>query len=81
VSNGAADDLNKVHQLAYAIVVTYGMSKKYENFSPLRSDGHNIYSETTAAEIDKEIMELIGSCTEHTRGLLRQHMDKIKGLA
>lgn len=39
------------------------MSKKNENFAPTQTDGHNIYSEKTAAEIDSEIMELVKFCT------------------
>lgn len=43
ISNGASDDLQKVRRLAYAIIVSYGMSKKNQNFAPIHTDGHNIY--------------------------------------
>lgn len=67
VSSGASDDLQKVRQLSHAILVSYGMSEKNENYAPVHTDGHNIYSEETAALIDKEIIELIRTCTKKTR--------------
>jgi hypothetical protein len=39
--------------LAYATIVSFGMSERNPNFAPIATDGHNIYSEATAAEIDK----------------------------
>lgn len=53
VSNGAADDLQKVRNLARSIIVTYGMGKKHQNYAPVKTDGHNIYSDATSTEIDK----------------------------
>ncbi len=53
MSNGAADDLSKVRHIARSIVVSYGMNTKYPNFAPIQTDGHNIYSEKTAEEIDE----------------------------
>jgi ATP-dependent Zn protease len=67
--------------MAYSTIVSFGMSKKNPNFSPISTDGHNIYSEGTAAEIDKEIIELVDKCTKLTREILKKHEDKIKGLA
>lgn len=52
VTNGAADDLSKVRQLARSIIVTYGMNTKYPNYAPVQTDGHNIYSQKTAEQID-----------------------------
>lgn len=53
MSNGAADDLQKVRNLARSIIVTYGMGEKYPNYAPVKTDGHNIFSEETNAEIDR----------------------------
>lgn len=53
MSNGASDDLQKVRRLAYAVIVDYGMSETFENYAPVRTQGHNVYSEETAAQIDK----------------------------
>jgi len=63
VSNGAADDLNKVRQMARGIVVTYGMNSTNPNYAPVSTDGHNVYSEKTASEIDADIKKLIDQCT------------------
>ena len=35
------------------------MSEKYQNYAPVKTDGHNIFSEETNAEIDKEVIKLI----------------------
>jgi hypothetical protein len=44
VSNGAADDLSKVRQIARSIIITYGMNNQYPNYAPVQTDGHNLYS-------------------------------------
>ena len=44
-SSGAADDLQKVRNLAYAMVVKFGMSSIFPNYAPMETQGENIYSE------------------------------------
>lgn len=73
--------MQKVRRLARAILVTYGMSEKHLNYAPIDTDGHNIYSESTAMVIDKEIMALIAKSTERTREIIEKYRDKIEALA
>lgn len=59
VSSGASDDLQKVRRIARQMVTRFGMSDSFPNYAPVDTEGHNVYSEETAAKIDKEVIKII----------------------
>lgn len=63
------------------MIVRYGMSELFPNYTPTESDGQNMFSEETATKIDKEIMRIIEECTILTRKTIHLYRDKITALA
>ena len=78
VSTGAANDLERVTKLAYAMVTYYGMSDKLPNINyyEMQNDGWNLtkpYSDTTAEVIDAEVNRIISEQYERAKSILREH--------
>lgn len=63
------------------MVTRFGMSDSFPNYAPVDTDGHNVYSEETAAKIDKEVIRIIEQCTKETRKTVKLYKDKIEALA
>ena len=69
ITTGASNDLEKVTQMARAMVTKYGMSEKLGNLAYGKSEDHVFmgrdfghqrdYSEEIAAELDKEVKSII----------------------
>lgn len=64
ISTGAMNDLQRATNMAYAMVVYYGMSERLPNLSYYDSTGQNYgftkpYSEERARIIDEEVSEII----------------------
>jgi cell division protease FtsH len=84
ITTGASNDIKKATQIARAMVTKYGMSDKYgmmqlesnEN-RYLGGNGSLICSETTAADIDKEVMSIINTAQENARQIIRDNIDKM----
>jgi cell division protease FtsH len=91
VTTGAANDLEKVTQLAKQMVMRFGMSEKLGPRVLGRSPdmpflGRELgnepdYSEEVAREIDEEIRRVIGEAHQVARSVLRDHFDELKRLA
>ena len=89
ISTGAQNDLEKVTEIAYNMVVVYGMSEKLGNVSYYESNnpyygGPGVdkkYSEHTARLIDEEVHSLIDQAQEQVREILTMHRDKLEKLA
>lgn len=86
ISTGAANDLERITQLAYAMVAYYGMSDKLPNvnYHRMQSEGYGIskpYSDKTADLIDQEVNALILSQYERAKALLREKADGHKALS
>jgi len=91
ISTGAANDLERVTDIARAMITQYGMSKRLPNItfserknnraflgeSPLATQ----YSDTTANLIDEEISEIVNTCYVQAKTLLTYHRDKLEALA
>lgn len=80
ISTGAANDLERITQLAYAMVAYYGMSDKLPNvnYHRMQNEGYGItkpYSDRTAELIDEEVNALILSQYERAKELLREHAE------
>lgn len=80
ISSGAANDLERVTKMAYAMISYLGMSDKLANISYYDSSGEGYgftkpYSEETALLIDKEVHSMINEQYERAKSLLREHAD------
>lgn len=80
ISSGAANDLERVTKMAYAMVTYMGMSDKLPNISYYDSSGEAYgftkpYSEETALLIDKEVQAMVNEQYERAKHLLKQHSD------
>ena len=89
ISTGAQNDLEKVTEIAYNMVVVYGMSEKLGNLSYFESNnpyygGPGIdkkYSEHTARLIDEEVHTIIDQAQQKVREILTDNRDKLEMLA
>lgn len=85
VSTGAQNDLDRVTQIAYSIVVVYGMNKKVGNVSYYDMMQQNQfarpYSEATAQLIDQEIRLLIDEQYTRALQLLKEKRKELELLA
>jgi cell division protease FtsH len=88
VSTGAQNDLERITNMAFAMVAVYGMSDElgnvsyYDSGNPDGSFGFNRkYSENTAEKIDEAIRKTIDSNYERTKALLLKHRDKLEEMA
>ena len=87
VTTGASNDIEKATRVARAMVTQYGMSKKFglmglESIENQYLDGRTVLNcgDATAAEIDKEVMQMLKASYEEARKLLaenREVLDKI----
>ncbi len=86
ISTGAANDLERVTKLAYAMVVYYGMSDRLPNLSYYDSTGQEYgfskpYSEERAKDIDAEVSRIINEQYERAKKILTEHSDGHRQLA
>ena len=89
ISTGAQNDLEKVTEIAYNMVVVYGMSEKLGNISYYESNNpyyggpavDKKYSEHTARLIDEEVHSLIDQAQQQVREILSINRDKLERLA
>ena len=80
ISTGAQNDLDQATQLAYGMVVTYGMNENVGNVSfygMSRDSFSKPYSEETSSLIDEEVRKLVDSQYKRAQELLK---DKRKEL-
>lgn len=80
ISTGAANDLERITKLAYAMVVYYGMSDKMPNvnYFEMQNEGWGMtkpYSDDTAELIDHEVQDLIAGQYERAKQILNQYAD------
>lgn len=87
VTTGAANDIEKATRIARSMVTQYGMSKKFgliglEVTASQYLDNRPVMncSDATAAEVDKEVMQILKDSYDEAKRLLTEHrrtMDKI----
>ena len=91
ISTGASNDIERASDIARKMVTRYGMS---EDLGPIMygSGDHEVflgrdynsvrnYSESVAADIDKEVKKLITSCYERCNDIISGNMDKLQIVA
>lgn len=88
ISTGAQNDLERITNMAFAMVAEYGMSEELgylslkDSQNPENSYGFNKkYSEETAQKIDGAVREIIRQNYERTKALLNEHKDKLEKMA
>lgn len=91
ISTGAQNDLERVSQIARAMVTKYAMSEKLgsmtfgdasdEVFLGRDFATRRNYSEEVASEIDREIRRLVDEAYEMTEKLLSENIDKLHNVA
>ncbi len=87
ITTGASNDIEKATSLARAMVTQYGMSDRFglmglESVENRYLDGRAVLNcgDETAAEIDKEVMQILKTCYDRAEELLagsREVLDKI----
>ncbi len=79
ISTGAANDLERVTKIAYAMVVYYGMSDKLPNVNYHEQGGdysfQKPYSDETAQIIDQEVARIIAEQYERAKVLLLERRE------
>ena len=80
ISTGAANDLERVTKIAYAMVTYYGMSDKLPNLNyySLQNDEYNFskpFSEQTSELIDKEVQRIINTQYERAKSIINEHSE------
>ena len=85
ISTGAQNDLQRITQLAYAMVTVYGMNDKVGNVSfydPQQDTTFTKpYSDDTAKVIDEEVRKLIDSAYQRTLNLLTEKREQLNKIA
>jgi len=85
ITTGAADDLNKVTQIATSMVTRFGMSPRVGTVSYPEDDGQMIpqkkYSEATARIIDEEVNKIVSEAYQRTKSLLMERKTEVKKVA
>jgi len=88
ISTGAQNDLERITNMAFAMVAEYGMSEELgylslkDSSSPENSYGFNKkYSEHTAQKIDQAVRNIIQMNYKRTVELLEKHRDKLEEMA
>jgi len=80
ISSGAANDLERVTKMAYAMVVYYGMSERLPNICYYDSTGQDMgfskpYSDERARIIDEEVSAMIAQQYKRAKELLQQYSE------
>lgn len=88
ISTGAQNDLERITNMAFAMVAEYGMSEELGYLSlknsnnPENSYGFNKkYSERTAERIDQAVSAIIQQNYERTKALITKHKDQLEKMA
>ncbi len=90
VSTGATSDLKQATKIARGMVTHYGMSEKLGHI--FLGDDHEVflgrdfsqsrsYSEEVAAQVDREVHDLLENSYKRATDILTSHMDKLHALA
>ncbi len=88
ISTGAQNDLERITNMAFAMVAEYGMSEEIgylslkDSQNPDNSYGFNKkYSENTAQRIDEAVKAIIEKNYERTKKLLTEHREELETMA
>ena len=87
-TTGAANDISRATDLARKMVTQFGMSDKFGLMALatvqneyLEGQSYMDCAQTTAAEVDKEVQELLSSCYERAKEVLRENRGLLDEIA
>jgi len=85
ISTGAQNDLERITNMAYAMVTLYGMNEKLGNisFNP-QNEGYSFdkpYSQNTAKMIDEEVRLIIENAYKKTLQIIEEKKDQVEIVA
>ena len=87
-TTGAQNDIERATRIARSMVSMYGMSDKFgmmglENIGNRYLDGRPVLqvSDKTGAELDSEVMRILGECHQKSQELLKENEAKLKEIA
>lgn len=87
-TTGASNDLQRATTLARSMVTQYGMSKKLGlmttasvNNAYLEGQASMDCAQTTAAEVDKEVQQILTDAYEDAKNILREHRGLLDDVA
>ena len=84
ISSGAMNDLERATKSAYGMVAYLGMSKTLPNICYYNQNEYSFqrpYSETTAREIDKEVLQMVNEQYTCAKNILMEHKEGHNALA
>lgn len=88
ISTGAQNDLERITNMAFAMVAEYGMSEEIgylslkDSQNPENSYGFNKkYSQRTSERIDDAVSKIVKRNYERTKKLLKDHKDELEKMA
>ena len=88
VTTGASNDIEQATKIARAMITQYGMSEKFgliglESVQHRYLDGRAVMNcgEATAAEIDKEVMEMLKKAYDEAKSLLTENREALDEIA
>ena len=88
VSTGASNDIEQATKIARSMITRYGMNEDFDMVAMehvqnqyLGGDTSLSCSETTAAEIDRKVIELVKTQHEKAKKLLQDHMEELDRLS
>ena len=84
ISSGAMNDLERATKSAYGMVAYLGMSKSLPNICYYNQNEYSFqrpYSETTAREIDEEVLKMVNEQYTRAKNILMEHKEGHNALA
>ena len=84
ISSGAMNDLERATKSAYGMVAYLGMSKTLPNICYYNQNEYSFqrpYSETTAREIDQEVLQMVNEQYTRAKNILLEHKEGHNALA
>ncbi len=84
ISTGAQNDLERITNIAYDMITTYGMNENIGSVSYVDRGDYNFknqYSEQTAEMIDQEARKFIQNAYDRTKEVLEEKKDKLEKVA
>jgi cell division protease FtsH len=84
VTTGASNDIEQATKLARAMITRYGMSEKYDmmaletvNNPYLSGDSSLTCSNSTASEVDQEVLQIIRSAHQKARQIISENINEV----
>lgn len=84
VTTGASDDLKRVTEIAYGMIMTYGMNARVGQLAFSRDEtgpGDKPYAEATQEAMDEEARAMVDEAYQRTVALIRERQTEVEKVA